>query len=708
MVMSFQQVTKSKRKDSAFKNNNLTCNEDNEIKKSNPYSLIALQQSAGNQSLQKLTKSNKYKSTIQLSKASDQDEKEADEATDSIVSVHFNDMYAKPYKKGNKANHECTSCQNLRNYKTSSISTRNISLVNDTINSEVSNEINDVVSKSGRPLNASTETFMEKQFGYDLSNIKIHLDTKSAKKLDAYAYTIRDHIVFQNRYYNPSTKEGLRILSHELVHATKQNNNRNNSDLIVKRFNNDLDTNTEYVTDNIERYENYEENVEPYLLPNIFEQEDGNVEERRYYLPDIENPEQTVEVWTLDDVVVILALAEKQLEDDLSLLGDVTGSNATVSETYPDLDIAISEFLERVNVADVLTLEDASRSKKILNKVIRFRIAIKKSLTSHLKLKLDALLVRVNDAIKGAKRFLELGSSEILRQAFVKGEEDQFTKILEAISDAESIVSQFVTQKKLISFVLEEISKKIGIWEKVSQIEQFMKEAKFLKIFEIGKKGLSSVTKFKKIIDTIYPEGITELEQEKNRIKTVLEISSDTAQTIAEKGASGIRGGFTSLHFVGVYLDYQVKMAGLALEMAYKFLSKYKHYIKNVEMSKSIVKSRGYVKFDEFDWDAEPGGEEVGRFMVELMHARNSLFLTHGISEDVKEFFVDNKKFMNLMVSARSASESTKELPTYHVLWMEYLHEGLADRWLFKYRNRIWNMLYGEMPVPSSPKKEEK
>jgi hypothetical protein len=78
----------------------------------------------------------------------------------------------------------------------------------------------------GLPLDLGPKQFMEKRFGQDFSQVRIHTDTKaekSAASLNARAYTIGKNIVFGNGEYQPHTKSGLRLLAHELAHVNQQN-----------------------------------------------------------------------------------------------------------------------------------------------------------------------------------------------------------------------------------------------------------------------------------------------------------------------------------------------------------------------------------------------------------------------------------------------------------------------------------------------------
>lgn len=85
--------------------------------------------------------------------------------------------------------------------------------------------VHDVLRSPGEPLDAATRGFMEPRFGYDFSHVRVHTDQKaanSARAVDALAYTVGSHLVFESGYYAPDTATGRQLLSHELTHSIQQ------------------------------------------------------------------------------------------------------------------------------------------------------------------------------------------------------------------------------------------------------------------------------------------------------------------------------------------------------------------------------------------------------------------------------------------------------------------------------------------------------
>jgi len=73
----------------------------------------------------------------------------------------------------------------------------------------------------GRPLPDPTRRQMEAAFGEDLSHVRVH-EGGQAESLDAVAYTQGHHIHFAPGRYSPRSREGQKLLGHELAHVVQQ------------------------------------------------------------------------------------------------------------------------------------------------------------------------------------------------------------------------------------------------------------------------------------------------------------------------------------------------------------------------------------------------------------------------------------------------------------------------------------------------------
>lgn len=75
---------------------------------------------------------------------------------------------------------------------------------------------------AGRPLETAVRLAMQSAFDVDFSNIRVHRASRAAAYLGAAAYTRGDDIHFAPGRYRPDTRDGLRMLGHELGHVTQQ------------------------------------------------------------------------------------------------------------------------------------------------------------------------------------------------------------------------------------------------------------------------------------------------------------------------------------------------------------------------------------------------------------------------------------------------------------------------------------------------------
>jgi hypothetical protein len=77
----------------------------------------------------------------------------------------------------------------------------------------------------GKPLDRTAQTFMEGSFGNDFSQVRIHTDDQSAnmnQELNARAFTVGNHIYFNQGQYQPESMGGMHLLAHELTHTLQQ------------------------------------------------------------------------------------------------------------------------------------------------------------------------------------------------------------------------------------------------------------------------------------------------------------------------------------------------------------------------------------------------------------------------------------------------------------------------------------------------------
>lgn len=82
-----------------------------------------------------------------------------------------------------------------------------------------------VLASPGRSLDPEARAFFEPRFGHDFSRVRVHADAdagRSARAVNALAYTVGRDIVFGAGRYAPGTHAGRRLIAHELAHVVQQ------------------------------------------------------------------------------------------------------------------------------------------------------------------------------------------------------------------------------------------------------------------------------------------------------------------------------------------------------------------------------------------------------------------------------------------------------------------------------------------------------
>jgi hypothetical protein len=103
----------------------------------------------------------------------------------------------------------------------------------------VPTSVDQVLRSPSQPLDPATRAFMEPRFGHDFSQVRVHVDTKSAasaRAVNALAYTVGQDIVFATGQYQPKPYLGWRLIAHELSHVMQQRANSYPEGAIMQRW----------------------------------------------------------------------------------------------------------------------------------------------------------------------------------------------------------------------------------------------------------------------------------------------------------------------------------------------------------------------------------------------------------------------------------------------------------------------------------------
>ncbi len=89
----------------------------------------------------------------------------------------------------------------------------------------VPGSVHETLDAPGHALDPATRSFMEPRFGQDFSSVRVHTGDdagRSARDVNALAYTAGRNIVFAPGQYAPDTGRGQHLLAHELAHVVQQ------------------------------------------------------------------------------------------------------------------------------------------------------------------------------------------------------------------------------------------------------------------------------------------------------------------------------------------------------------------------------------------------------------------------------------------------------------------------------------------------------
>jgi hypothetical protein len=84
--------------------------------------------------------------------------------------------------------------------------------------------VQSVLQQSGRPLPKELRERLERSFGHDLSDVRIHTDGQAqlaAQSIHAQAFAAGTHIAFNRGAYGPNTKKGDELIGHEVAHVVQ-------------------------------------------------------------------------------------------------------------------------------------------------------------------------------------------------------------------------------------------------------------------------------------------------------------------------------------------------------------------------------------------------------------------------------------------------------------------------------------------------------
>jgi len=188
--------------------------------------LLAERQMHGNQAMQHLLKSRVVQTKLKIGQPDDEYEREADRVAEQVMRMPL----PRRASSGILSNQRiCPMCEEEKPRRQpieeeALLQAKGLSGQKAETTPDLQSHI-DALRVGGQPLAESERAFFEPRFGYDLSRVRVHSDSRAsevADLLNARAFTLGQHIAFGAGQYNPRIEKGQRLLAHELVHAIQQ------------------------------------------------------------------------------------------------------------------------------------------------------------------------------------------------------------------------------------------------------------------------------------------------------------------------------------------------------------------------------------------------------------------------------------------------------------------------------------------------------
>jgi len=160
--------------------------------------------------------------SLRVSQPNDAAEIEADTIADRVMRMPVEAKAANPVNPVDSTNmiqRKCDACDE----EEEAIQRKPLSAAPGTT-SQNPDHVNTVIRSGGEPLERSTREFFEPRLNRDLSGVRVHTDdaaSRSARAVDARAYTLGSNIVFGDSEYAPHSESGRLLLAHELAHVSQ-------------------------------------------------------------------------------------------------------------------------------------------------------------------------------------------------------------------------------------------------------------------------------------------------------------------------------------------------------------------------------------------------------------------------------------------------------------------------------------------------------
>jgi len=174
--------------------------------------ILFLQRTIGNQAVQRLIKSGTLRAKLKIGQPGDKYEQEADRVAEQVMRMP---------EPGVQRHPEENEDEELQAKEQPGHTAQ--------VPPQVAANIQSLKG-GGQPLSHLTRSFFEARFDQDFSQVRIHRDAKAsrtAKAVNARAFTLGQNVVFGAGEYSSGTSSGRKLLAHELVHVVQQDGGGN-------------------------------------------------------------------------------------------------------------------------------------------------------------------------------------------------------------------------------------------------------------------------------------------------------------------------------------------------------------------------------------------------------------------------------------------------------------------------------------------------
>jgi hypothetical protein len=164
----------------------------------------------GNAYVQRLMNSKAIQAQLKISPAHDPYELEADGIAESVTRTSISDVQREaPEEPQTEVMHRAVQEEDTRTRASEELESRI-----------------QAARGNGQALSSSIRSDLEPRFGQDFSQVKVHTDNeanKLNKAVNAEAFTTGRDIFFREGNYQPETRDGQKLIAHELTHVVQQN-----------------------------------------------------------------------------------------------------------------------------------------------------------------------------------------------------------------------------------------------------------------------------------------------------------------------------------------------------------------------------------------------------------------------------------------------------------------------------------------------------